>query len=93
MAPKKQAKPSQIARHTRVRTRAQVQSQESKHQPPEIINVNEIPSTDTTTMNPTPMVEETQQPTPEGTNVDMPAEEQEQQNQGRNPEGGTTREF
>jgi hypothetical protein len=29
-------------------------------------------------MNPIPVVEETQHPTPEGMNVDVPAEEQEQ---------------
>jgi hypothetical protein len=68
-------------RHSRIRTRAQVQSQESEQQPPEVVNVDEIPSPDTTPVNPTPMVEETQQPTPEGMNVDMPAEAQEQQNQ------------
>jgi hypothetical protein len=33
-------------------------------------------------MNPTPMVEETQQPATQSMNVDMPIEEQEQQNQG-----------
>jgi hypothetical protein len=72
MAPPKQEEPSQTARHSRVRTRAQVQSQESEQQPPEVVNVDEIPSPDTTPMNPTPVVEETQQPTPEGMNVDMP---------------------
>jgi hypothetical protein len=82
MAPPKKEETSQTARHSRVRTRAQVQSEEGEQQPPEIVNIDKIPSPDTTPMNPIPMVEETQQPTPEGMNVDMPAEEQEQQNQG-----------
>jgi hypothetical protein len=60
----------------------------------EIVNVDEIPSPDTTPVNPTPIVEETQQPTPEGMNIDRPTEVQEQQNQEcRNPEGGATREH
>jgi hypothetical protein len=33
--------------------------QESEQQPPKVINVDEIPSPDTTPMNPTPVVEET----------------------------------
>jgi hypothetical protein len=55
MAPPKQEEPSQTARKSRVRTRAQVQSQESEQQLPEVVNVDEIPSPDTTPMNPTPI--------------------------------------
>jgi hypothetical protein len=47
----------------------------------EIINVDEIPSPDTTPVNPTPILEETQQPAPEGTNIDISEELQEPQNQ------------
>jgi hypothetical protein len=47
--------------------------EEGEHQPPKIINVDEIPSPDTTPVNPTPMVEETQQPATKGMNVYMPA--------------------
>jgi hypothetical protein len=81
MAPPKKAEPDQTTRHSRVRTREQVQLQEGKQQPPEII-VDEISSTDTTPVNPAPVVEETQQQALEGINVDMSEEEQEQQNQG-----------
>jgi hypothetical protein len=81
MAPPKQEEASQSARQPRVRTRSWVQLEEGEQQPPEIVNVDEIPSPDTTPVNPTPVVEETQQPTPEGTNIDRPTEVQEQQNQ------------
>jgi hypothetical protein len=60
MAPPKQEETSHIVRHSKVRTRAQVQSEEGKQQPPKIINIDEIPSPYTTPMNPIPMVEETQ---------------------------------
>jgi hypothetical protein len=81
MAPPKQAEASQSARPTRVKTRSWVQLEESEQQPSEIVNVDEIPSPDTTPVNPTPIVEETQQPAPEGMNIDRPTEVQEQQNQ------------
>jgi hypothetical protein len=74
MAPPKQAESTQTARHSRVRTRAQVQSEEGKQQPPEIVNIDEIPSPDTTPINPTTVVEEIQQLAPEGINVDMMTE-------------------
>jgi hypothetical protein len=80
MEPPKQAEASQSARQPWVRTRSRVQLEEGEQQPPEIINVDKIPSPDTTLMNPTPVVEETQQPTPKGMNVDTPTEAQEQQN-------------
>jgi len=40
----------------------------------EVFNVNEIPSLDTTLVNPTTVVEEIQQPTPKGKNIDRPTE-------------------
>jgi hypothetical protein len=43
-----------------------------------IVNIDEIPSPDTTPVNPTHVVEETQQPTAEDMNIDMSAETQEQ---------------
>jgi hypothetical protein len=55
--------------------------EEGEQQPLEIVNVDEIPSPDTTPVNPTPILEETQQPAPEGTNIDIPTEVQEPQNQ------------
>jgi hypothetical protein len=56
--------------------------EEGEQQPSEIINVDEIPSPDTTPVNPTPILEEIQQPTPRGhTSIDIPAEVQEQPNQ------------
>jgi hypothetical protein len=94
MAPPKQAEASQSARQPRVRTRSQVQLEEGEQQPSEIVNVDEIPSPDTTPVNPTPVVEETQQPTPEGTNVDMHDRGTGAAEPGcRNPEGGATREH
>jgi hypothetical protein len=82
MAPPKQVEPRQTSRKSRFRTKAQVQSQESEQQTPKVINVDEIPSLDTTPMNPTPVVEETQLTTPEGMNMNIPTEEQGQQNEG-----------
>jgi hypothetical protein len=84
MAPPKQAESTQTARKPIVRTKAWVQLEGGEQQPPEIINVDEIPSPDTTPVNPTPMVEETQQPASEGMNIDISAEEQGQQNQDAN---------
>jgi hypothetical protein len=54
--------------------------EEGEQQPPEIVNVNEIPSLDTTPVNPTPILEETKQPTSKGTNIDIPAKVWEPQN-------------
>ena len=95
MAPPKQAELTQTTRHSRFRTRAQVQSQESEQQPPEVVNVDEIPSLDTTPVNPTPILEETQQTTPTSMDMDMPEEGQGRHNKGigsqaqpRNPEEG-----
>jgi hypothetical protein len=63
------------------------------NKPPEVVNVDEIPSLDTTPLNPIPMVEETQHPTPEGMNVDMPIRGTGATKPGcKNPEGGATRE-
>jgi hypothetical protein len=60
MVPPKQEEASQTARQPSVRTKARVQLEEGKQQPLEVVNVDKIPSPDTTTVNPTPMVEETQ---------------------------------
>jgi hypothetical protein len=57
MEPPKQAELSQTAKKSRFRTRAQIQSQENEQQPPEVLNVDEIPSPDTTRGIPTPIVE------------------------------------
>jgi len=46
-----------------------------------MVNVDKIPSPDTTLMNLMPIVEETQQPKPEGTNIDITTEVQEPPNQ------------
>jgi hypothetical protein len=82
MAPPKQEEPRKTARQPRVRTRAQTQSQGSEQQqPPEVINVDEIPSPDTTPGSPTLMVEETQQTTPVGMDIDRPEEGQGRQNE------------
>jgi hypothetical protein len=60
MALPKQVELSQTSRKSIVRTRAQIQWQESKQQPLEVVNVDKIPSLDTTPINPTHIVEETQ---------------------------------
>jgi hypothetical protein len=44
MAPPKQEEVSQTARKTRVQTRSRGQVEEGEQQPPEIVNVDEIPS-------------------------------------------------
>jgi hypothetical protein len=82
MAPPKQAEASQTTRKTRVQTRSRGQAEEGEQQPSEIVNVDEIPSPDTTPVNPTPILEEIQQPTLEGTSQEIPVEVQEPQNQG-----------
>jgi hypothetical protein len=84
MAPPKQGEPSQTSRQPRGRTRAQSQPQGSEQQPsqlPEVVNVDEIPSSDTTLGSPTPIEEETQQTTPVGMDIDMPEEGQGRQNE------------
>jgi hypothetical protein len=80
MAPPKKVETSQSVRQPRVRTRSRVQLEEGEQQSLEIVNIDEIPSPDKTLVNPTPVVEETQQTTPEGMNIDRPSEVQEQQN-------------
>jgi hypothetical protein len=70
MAPPKQEEASQSARPTKFKTWSWVQLEESEQQPLKIINVDEIPSLDIALVNPIPIMEETQQPTPEGTNID-----------------------
>jgi hypothetical protein len=80
MAPPKQEEASQTTRQPRVRTRSQVQLEEGEQNSLEIINIDEIPSPDTTPVNPTLVVEKSQQPTPEGTSIDTPTGEQGQQN-------------
>jgi hypothetical protein len=77
MAPPKQAEASQTARKTRVQTRLRGQVEEGEQQPPEIVNVDEIPSPEMIPIQPTPILEEIQQPTAEAMNVDMPVAAQE----------------
>jgi len=60
MAPPKHEEASQTAKQPRFRTRAWVQLEEGEQQLPEVINVDEIPSPETTLVNPTPVVEEIQ---------------------------------
>jgi hypothetical protein len=52
--------------------------EEGEQQSSVVINVDEIPSPDTTLVNPTPIMEETQKPAPEDMNIDRPVEIQEQ---------------
>jgi hypothetical protein len=81
MAPPKQEEPRKTARKPIVKTRAQTQSQGSEQQPPEVINVEEIPSLGTTPRIPTLVVEETQQTTHVGMDIDRPKEGQGRQNE------------
>jgi hypothetical protein len=55
--------------------------EEGEQQPSEIVNIDEIPSPETTPVHSTPILEEIQQPAPEGMNTDIPTEVQEPQNQ------------
>jgi acetoin utilization deacetylase AcuC-like enzyme len=78
--PSKQ-KRARTARKTRVQTRSRGQAEEGEQQPSEIVNIDEIPSPETTPVHSTPILEEIQQPAPEGMNTDIPTEVQEPQNQ------------
>jgi hypothetical protein len=60
MAPPKKAEASQTAKKTRVQTKSQVHAKEGEQLSPKIVNVDKIPSPDTTLVNPTPILEETQ---------------------------------
>jgi hypothetical protein len=74
MAPPKQREPSQTARKPRVRTKAQSESHGDEQQPslpPEVVNVDEIPSPDATPVSPTCIETETQQTTHACMNNDM----------------------
>jgi hypothetical protein len=93
MAPPKQAEASQTTRKTRVQTRSRGQAEEGEQQPPEVINVDEIPSPETIPVQPTPILEEIQQPTVEAMNVDTPAVAGATEPGSKNPEGGATREY
>jgi hypothetical protein len=81
MAPPKQAEASQSARPTRVQTRSRGPLEEDKPQQPEIVDIDEIPSPETIPVNPTPILEEIQQPEVEAMKVDTPAAAQEPQSQ------------
>jgi hypothetical protein len=66
MALPKQAEASLTTRKTRVHTRSRGQAEEGEQQPPEIVNVDEIPSLEKSLVHSTPILEEIQQPTLEG---------------------------
>jgi hypothetical protein len=72
MEPSKQAEAIQTSRKTRVQTRSWGHVKEGEQQLPKIVNVDEIPSPETTPMHSTPIVEEIQQPTLEGMNKEIP---------------------
>ena len=57
MEPPQQVEAGQSAKQPIVRTKSWVQLEEGEQQPLEIINVDEIPSPDTTPVNPTPVME------------------------------------
>jgi hypothetical protein len=80
MSPLKQAEASQNARKTRVQTRSREHVEEGQQQPLEIVNIDEIPSPETTLVQSTPILEEIQQPAPEGMNIDISTKVQEPQN-------------
>jgi hypothetical protein len=74
MAPPKLGASSQACRRPRSNLRAPQQPQESEQQPPqppEFVNLDKISSPDMAPGSPTPVVEETQQTTPVGMDIDM----------------------
>jgi hypothetical protein len=84
MEPPKHGDLIQKTRKPRFRTKAQTQSHGSEQQPyplREVINVEKIPSLDTTPRSPTLVVEETQQTTPTGMEINRPEEEKDRQNE------------
>jgi hypothetical protein len=74
MAPPNQAEASQSARQPRVRTKLWVHLEEGEQQSLDIVNIDKIPSPDTTLVKPTPVVEETEHPKLKDTNIDRPTE-------------------
>jgi hypothetical protein len=56
-------------------------SEQQPYQPPEFVNVDEISSPDTTPASPTPIVEESQQKTLVGMDLDVPEQGQGQQDE------------
>jgi hypothetical protein len=56
--------------------------EEGEQQQLEIVNVDKIPSPDTTPIKPTPILEEVQEPASEGRSLTIPVEVQEPQMQG-----------
>jgi hypothetical protein len=80
MAPPKKFEAIQTTIKTRVHTRSRVHVEEGEQQPLEIVNVKKLPSLDIAPVNPIPILEETQHPKTEGTNIDIPEEIQEPQN-------------
>jgi hypothetical protein len=80
MAPPKLAEPGQTARSTRVQTRSRGPLEENEQQPPEIVDIDEIPSPEEIPVESTPILEEIQQPQTEAMKEDTPAVVQEPQN-------------
>jgi hypothetical protein len=73
MAPTKLGAPSQACKRPQSNVRAPSQPQGREQQPtepPEVVHMDEIPSPDMTPTSPTPVVEETQQTTPLGMDMD-----------------------
>jgi hypothetical protein len=72
MAPPKQSEESQNAIKTRVHTRSSRQAEEGEQQPSEIVNIDKIASLERASVHLTPILEEIQQTTLEGMNIDIP---------------------
>jgi hypothetical protein len=81
MAPPKPAEPGQTTRPTRVQTRSRGPLEENEQQQLEIVDIDEIPSPEVIPVNPTPILEEIQQPQAGTMKEDTPAAAQEPQNE------------
>jgi hypothetical protein len=81
MAPPKLAEPSQTVRPTRVQTRSRGTREENDQQPPEIVDIDEIPSPEDIPVESTPIQEEIPQPQVETMKEDTPEAAQEPQNE------------
>jgi hypothetical protein len=73
MAPPKLAEPGHTARSTRAQTRSQGPPEESEQQPPEIVDIDEIPSPEEIPVESTPILEEAPKPQTEAMEQDTPA--------------------
>jgi hypothetical protein len=80
MVPPKLAEPGHITKSTRAHTRLQGQPEESEQQPPEIVDIDEIPSPEEILVDSTPILEEASKPQIEAMEQDTPATSHEPQN-------------